>query len=63
MRLDVFLDFGVTVVVPDGLDLNSDAAFAQIKQLARGEFRNLLDNDFDIQFEVEPEMEADPCTN
>jgi hypothetical protein len=51
MRLDVFLDTGVSVVVPDALDLESDDALNQIKQQARARFFDLLNTGFDIQFE------------
>jgi hypothetical protein len=51
MRLDVFLDTGVSIVVPDILDLDSDEGLEQIKQLARAKLIGLLSSSFDIQFE------------
>jgi hypothetical protein len=51
MRLDVFLDTGVTVTVSDEMDLDSDDAINQIKHLARTKFIDLLNTGFDIQFE------------
>jgi len=51
MRLDVFLDTGVSVIVSDTLDLDTDEGLDQIKQLARAKFIDLLSNGFDIQFE------------
>jgi hypothetical protein len=51
MRLDVFLETGVSIVVPDTMDLESDEALDQIKQQARASFIDLLNTGFDIQFE------------
>ena len=63
MRLDVFLDTGVSIVVPDTMDLDSDEALDQIKHLARAKFIDLLNTCFDIQFEYageEPQNEDGP---
>jgi hypothetical protein len=51
MKLDVFLDAGVSIIVPDTLDLDSDEGLEQIKQLAKAKFTDLLSSSFDIQFE------------
>ena len=60
MRLDVFLDTGVSVIVPDTLDLDSDEGLEQIKQLAKAKFSDLLNNGFDIQFEYAGDDCAEP---
>lgn len=60
MRLDVFLDTGVSVIVPDTLDLDSDEGIEQIKQLAKAKFTDLLSSSFDIQFEYAGDDGAEP---
>ena len=51
MRLDVFLDTGVSVIVPDTLDPDSDKGLEQIKKLAKAKFIELFSRSFDILFE------------
>ena len=60
MRLDVFLDTGVSVIVSDTLDLDTDEGLDQIKQLAKAKFIDLLATGFDIQFEYAGGDYAEP---
>jgi hypothetical protein len=63
MRLDVFLETGVSVIVPNTMDLDSDEALDEIKHLARAKFIDLLNTGFDVQFEYageEPQNEDQP---
>jgi len=51
MRLDVFLDTGVSVTIPDDVDPSTDEGLEQVKAVAREMFLDMLDRGFDIEFE------------
>lgn len=47
-QVDVYLDTGVTVHVPDELDTSTEEGIAVVKQLAIAKFKLFLDGIFDI---------------
>ena len=52
MKVDVYLDTGVCVDVPDATDLDSDDGLRTVKAAAKRALLDLLNNDdFDIQAE------------